>query len=1522
MRFFKLPSKTAASTAVKALASGPRELRTVSNLKPNAKFAIDRAKRFQSGLYFFNNKFKGKVKQPELLFLSLVSQILFPSVTQKFTVPFIRSKFKPLLDIVAEDWSESGASSAVSVRRDDEKQRFIATVPVLALRREGMPYGLAKAPYLASGDTSIISDPQANFLAIENKAREMSTGGEKKFSMDSLTAVGNLSELFVANAKSIGVQLVIRPSGNYDLVLLEVPFSKVECEALCNSEWLTIRPLDMYGMINAWVNGYYGRRSRSPASTIPLADIAKESDSKKAEPRLSTEGVMINEDGELYALPIKLNNIYQYEDSTNSAMSHPDGSFSSVSPEGKHITPPPAMPVYVDWVNLKFAYTSLDGKLLVMNLDRSQPMNVTHARRFLETRLETDLGRNFLSFALQLCKFSGVLTGDEPTMFLKSLVKEVETLGLQIESYQSAEEIPLVNVHEYSVAATDGDGHNVPPGPYCIRFVSMMHQLRKFIQENPTNAYARYSVTTVMTVMAQVIVFLDYGSKYAEVITNDNTKRHAYMNQGVDPDYKLPPVPLVESGRGLLPHQGKVQNLLRDRPDNAMLPVDAGGGKTSLVVYEILREIMELDDKQSLSLVMCPSHLVAQYVKEFAYFTGARVNVIPVTSYTIRRQGFKRLEAMIRNAPPNTIVVSDYNAILLGNSSIAYGSSVVRTFPVIEFLRQFYFKYVACDESHFLKNGSSRNAAVGRLIIDIKRKRLASGTLVADTITDLVRQTALMDPTVFGTEAEFIQKYAQEVRGSKVIKWKDGAELAIKRQLSNHVVIAEAKRKEWAAILPFPRIFFHPVELTPNQQKAYHEVLGHVVATILEKAKENKVLAALLEGKTDPDELGADLDALMKPYLARLERFITAPGKDAYGSTVLTGDDLISPKVHEINKIVKDHIDGNVAGKVLIFTNYELSTDAIWDGLALAGLQDQAIYYTAGNKEECGAEFEKNPKKKIMVGIEQSLNTGLNLQFCSVLIRVESVWTPGVMEQGNSRIGRPNIKVREERKEIYYHTIAANRTIDVTKTAYLMAKTVSKAKFDEAGNPRFDDLEAPPLLKMTLDTIQYENDWNETMAGYFDKYQAYQQAQFAEYAEYRENHSGVLFDAAGNLKIQPLERAPNPEGVALMRRIPYVPGTELYKSSDLGLLRYDDFLSKHHTAHVEDEEEEEQIGEDEEGADDEDDKEVNEKKLSAEKLAALLAERNLCTGLAVHTDFGDGEIVRVSTKTLLVKLPSGEVIKVRKLSAFIITRANTSGKDIRNQLLKLTGDVPVDKPIDVLEVKIDPKIEEASKRQMERDKKKTSEQPISMALSLTVANDFLGISMDSLDDERAVKVAQGAGFQFTQSYFAAQVKMPRQLLQFFRLLKDKGFDIDKEGNQACADAYLHFKANRTTSNLFYGYATSASIKNFFRKEFKPKADKMFVQPYPLIQDGKLYLCLPKDGHPGSLNAIRKTTGSSLRWLVYDEDSELINFVGSKPQASSVIQRLIGLGINITNLKQLKKEFMSLRMAKRGEDEVQ
>jgi hypothetical protein len=902
---------------------------------------------------------------------------------------------------------------------------------------------------------------------------------------------------------------------------------------------------------------------------------------------------------------------------------------------------------------------------------------------------------------------------------------------------------------------------------------------------------------------------------------------------------------------------------------------------------------------------MCPAHLVAQYVKELVYATNGRMNCVPITTYTIRRQGFDRLKAMITSAPINFCLVVDYDVIDLGSKSLSYGVAPVKVFPVIEFIRQFSPKYVFCDEAHMLRNEGSRQSATNRLIADIPKKRMASGTLVTNTILDLARQTALMDPTVFGTTDDFITEYALEMRGSKVIQWKPGAELAVRQQMRENAVLAEAKRKEWAAILPYPKERFHSADLTEKQQEVYKQILKQTIDDLQKKMEENERLRQLFNPSAvdgeEPEE--ANIDKLLKPFLARLERFLTAPSKDPLGKAMLTGEDAVSPKARKVVEICREHIEQNIAGKILIFTSYEYSAQAVYEALeADPVLKGLAIYYTADRKEECGAEFEKNPDKKILVGIEFSMNTGLNLQFASRLLRLESVWTPGILEQGNSRIGRPNLKDKESRPYVYYDWIIANKTIDVTKASYLMAKTISKSKFDEAGNPRFDDLEVPPLLSMNMDTIAETNDFNESLLPYFKKYEAYRKALFAEFDEYREKNKSKLFDEKGNLKLAKVERSPNPEGSKLMLRVPYVPGMEVYSSDKLGLVRYDAFMRLN-------------LNEEDEAEDSENEAEDNaEENEDTGGDPQLEAERKAAAGLAVHTDRGDGTIVRVNKATLQVELPSGERIKVRKMASFIITRADTSNSDVRTQLLKMAGDVPIDAPVEVLETKLTDK----KRRQIEKQQKQEQEEnPIpAIDLEFTVVNDYLGLRIANFaDDDRLSSVLQSLGFKYSMPYFAAHVPTAQHLLNLAKKWQEAGFEIDKENSEWLRQLYLHMKNSRKTAVSFFGIANQAEITNFYRMEFKPNPNDMHLNPFPLIQDDQLYVAMPSRGQPGSRRSIRECRVPGVKWFEYEAGSELIAFTPSKAKASSVIQKILSMGLQINNLEKLKKQFAKLRIAR-------
>ncbi|WP_438451614.1 hypothetical protein, partial [Listeria monocytogenes] len=184
-------------------------------------------------------------------------------------------------------------------------------------------------------------------------------------------------------------------------------------------------------------------------------------------------------------------------------------------------------------------------------------------------------------------------------------------------------------------------------------------------------------------------------------------------------------------------------------------------------------------------------------------------------------------------------------------------------------------------------------------------------------------------PTLFGTKDEFNAKYGEQVSGGRVKIWKPGAQEQIMRKIKSRIVVAGAMRKEWAAFLPTKREWIGGCRLTPNQQAVYDSILEETIQKIEEAARENSELSRFLgrhdrkamredaedydadaEDNEHDEDADTDLSALLRPYLARLEQFLMAPGHDPLGNQLLSGEDRDSPKVKMVLERVAAHLFG------------------------------------------------------------------------------------------------------------------------------------------------------------------------------------------------------------------------------------------------------------------------------------------------------------------------------------------------------------------------------------------------------------------------------------------------------------------------------------------------------------------------------------------------------------------------------------------------------------------------------------
>ena len=813
---------------------------------------------------------------------------------------------------------------------------------------------------------------------------------------------------------------------------------------------------------------------------------------------------------------------------------------------------------------------------------------------------------------------------------------------------------------------------------------------------------------------------------------------------------------------------------------------------TVLAILDVLRQIDR--GEKGPFIIACPANLVPDYVAELSFATAGKINPIPITTevWNLHSRTLKdSLRSIVKTAPVNTVLIVSYRVLSLGSYDVCYGSDIITVYPVIQFLRSFRPTYAFFDECHSLKTpDAAQHQAALKLMSGIKKKRLASGTMVANTLTDLVGQIKLLDPTLFGSLEDFTTEYTETVEGSKKRKPRAGAETAVKNILFSNMVIAGADRKQWAYKLPKQERNFIRVQLTPLQQVT-HDYLLSVIFNMsgsgepssgddygssegdnAGEAADNRLAQSISEGRVRAQDLLSsgkaekynssksipakairedgtiDIEALLQDarniksantsvteesegeeedekksadeqakeeskglsnYLVLVETFISTPGdfeglmaylSDRYGVPFLDID-LLSPKVATCIEVIKHHLKATPEGKFIVFCNYNKTRESLVAHLP-PEIKNISINYLAAQKLTQRKEFMENENIRGLIGIEKSLSTGFNLQVGTRLIRLETVWTPADIEQGNSRINRPNIKAGESRSKIYYDTIVADNTLDVAKVASLVSKQITQIKFDQTeavplednsakvkqrSNPFFGLVVPDPFSLSPMGIIENSN-IHEMNDKYLRPLEHISTMLENVYAQFAIDNKEKLFHNPDIIKVDTKvpsntvfpkelikkeyaiqEKAP-PKGAFLMHRIPYAVGMELYKADALGLVPYRKWLEEMGFAQYI-----EKLGitpsyrpdasvlfgtpEYDEG-------------LKAHAKALADAEHDFVMRKSpprVHTDTGDGVVVKVNKSNITVRFGDGTKRGILRNMLFVITRTYTNTNDIRRALI-------------------------------------------------------------------------------------------------------------------------------------------------------------------------------------------------------------------------------------------------------------
>jgi len=1298
-------------------------------------------------------------------------------------------------------------------------------------------------------------------------------------------------------------------------------------------------------------------------NVTPISNISKANASSNIQPvaRTDENGLTVDGKGNVLWIPTVDNTEFVEAEIEQGGM-QPNGEWSrsdAIDPENnEYIVAPGAngrnvrqrkpkgrnQLIYTDWHNARLSFTDDSGSLELMDLSMYRKAGVGQLARLLNQSLTSSEGRegaSNLHFAIERGSEMGARVPNQPELYDRffSEAEANELTGI-LNSGRMVDYIHACQDRLSRIMRTGEGGprrwtaeeiqafdpiwdndwlkldliHANSPVPFLRQLAEMLRQSYELVMANQDRVFGRYVVSTTLKEMALLLVVVKYAGQRAVLHSQDLTERAKYVEPDLAPadQIEVADVPFVSGNVELFPHQVKAWNYLKNSPQNVVLDVAAGGGKTLLALLDIA---YQLGRGMRLPLIACPENLIKNYINDALWLFAGKMNMVVLngTTFNSPEWGEEKLLALVQHAPVNTIFLTDYNFIIPRAGSkrvqqVMYGTEQIMVSMNTEFLKRIQWGGIWMDESHLTKNAyGSTNKELMRLTATIPYKRQLSGTYISDNLTDVVGQFGLMNPQTFGDIDTFVDEFWED--GNRKSAPIPGAQRKIRAAMGENANVITIRRKEWAALLPRRSDNFWAVEMSDAQKAVYLEILQEQrreleanyqgPAVIEEPARdpEGGRANAREEVVIEDNEIN-ESDLVF--YLQRLERFITAPASDPYviaNPSLLTGADLISPKVGKLVEVIKDHKAKRVPGKILVWTQYVESAASLFRSLP-PDIQKRAILYTAGNAEEAMSEFASNPNKDVMVGCEKSMNTGHNLQFCSRICRMETVWNWGTLEQGEARINRPtkNDPRRHENggQGIHYDWIFCNKSMDVTKNARMISKLISTVKFYEQNNQAYQDL--PEMVPITLskDNIFAMNDWQQEDGGCLSYFQTY-----AKYAELEQiEFDSFVNDPANRIEPYTLEEGAIIEGSGLLKNVPYIPQMQLYGSDKLGLIPFVQYLST-----------------------------TNGTGKQKNKLLSELSDWSP-EGLKVHTEYGDCTVkgfnkgkkqpdgTYTRPKTMRVLTPDGSTVTVPLTMAWVITKDTAKGEDIRTAIARKAG---VDVGSEVVPTKIKPMkqlktkdvVEDVGDGEPAKGRKPADNDAPGFGVFLETYNHQLALVVNTEDVDAANALPQLTKMGFVQvpDYNYTKVVNWKVLRAWVDAVSKKA-EIHPDYLARLEEDIANWKSGKTMERFAYGLAT-AQRKNFMLAQ-KTALPKGIIKPYLVSHNHKVFLCANVKVNAATWPRVKATTTTGVSWKTVSGEHWL--FLSAKQAAQAAAKELFAK-FNIVNRKELVQQFAEVRVVK-------
>lgn len=770
--------------------------------------------------------------------------------------------------------------------------------------------------------------------------------------------------------------------------------------------------------------------------------------------------------------------------------------------------------IYVDWLNDILAYTTATGKLEVLSLIGTSVLTPDVEFAYLQTPIsDSDLVNYFKAINGSLNDVSL----EEVQQYIDTAFRntvpnmKAQEIYLRLISAGSKESpITLANLCGFDLEGIDDKNviNMIVLFKAYVKWLSVQKAKDAGVLNIPSN-YASQGIRFRIIGLEYLIhAIANKDSRSVTLLRNEwATEQVKKRVEPGDQSFAIPNVKIGGSGlTGLLPHQGRIYSSMRKVPRLAVLPVATGGGKTILAFLDALSGIQANPGMRP--IISTKGRLVKGMVSEINKVSQGAINAVPMRAGILRRMRmygintFEKLMKYVKDLPPNTVFInaySDYKSTSKIYKELpdipGIGNKTVVDSQYLRIMRIISFQMTIGDESHLIKNPTSKTAiGAYAAFCASDYRRIMSGTIVANTVKDLVGQVNALTPLVFGNSPDaFCDKHGI----SKGIIADDDTATLLKKKLMQFTAYHQATEDQWSFMLPNKKDVVESVPLTEKQLKFYDDLMLAAYLELTGKVKPGEEDPNKEDNEDEDEEEKEDKDedddeddieegkflALAQRVFQTVEQFLSAPDENEQyvaQADKPTGSDLISPKITRadqiIEKVLKEGEKDPQKNKIIVFG---INLSAIRHFMRHSKYAKDAIVYYAGD-EEAIRQYSTDPTKRILVAAETSIREGENLQMTRAIIKLQVPWAPGEYKQAIARMYRPDPRGTYNRDNVDHYVLAAVKsgnepTLDGCKMARLISKFVSNARLTYENDTRWKrvsrNFDGLGLVRMNLEFI-------------------------------------------------------------------------------------------------------------------------------------------------------------------------------------------------------------------------------------------------------------------------------------------------------------------------------------------------------------------------------------------------------------------------------------------------------------------